>query len=174
MPQFLRPRKVHRTLSPLCFSPHPRFLEPGASLLFELTEKQGAALITKYHTYRENIESESAFEEYTKRHYNSWVAFARNGRHGNDIKPILVSGVDMTRDFAMIAYSNNSTNLSSKFTVSVPLLASVSASAWGTWHTQGLVHNNCGPQQCTPPPSDALEPDPSDTTQANATPNEYN
>jgi hypothetical protein len=151
----------------------PRSLEPGASFSFELTEKQGAALVTKYRTYREDIELESAFEEYTKRHYDSWVTFARNARHGNDIKPVLVTGVDMTRDFAMIAYSNNATHLSSEFTTSVPLLASASASAWGTWHTQGLVHTNCGPQLCSPPSPDALDLH-SDTTQADVTPNEYN
>lgn len=79
----------------------------------------------------------------------------------------------MTRDFAMIAYSNNSTRLSSEFTTSVPLLASASAAAWGTWHTQGLVHTNCGPQSCCPPSS----PDTLHLTSAGSTettPNEYN
>ena len=131
--------------------------------------------MTKYRTYREDIELESAFEEYTKRHYDSWVTFARNARHGNDVKPILVTGVDTTRDFAMIAYSNNSTRLSSEFTTSVPLFASASASAWGTWHTQGLVHTNCGPQLCSPPPSpDTLDPYTSDADRVDATPNAYN
>lgn len=103
------------------------------------------------------------------------MAFARSARHGNNIKPVLVTGVDMTRDFAMIAYSNNSAHLSSEFTTSVPLLASASASAWGTWHTQGLVHTNCGPQLCSPPPSpDPLDLHPSDPNQVDATPNEYN
>lgn len=78
----------------------------------------------------------------------------------------------MTRDFAMMAYSNNSTRLSTEFTTSVPLLASASGAAWGTWHTQGLVHTNCGPQLCSPPSPDTL-----DLTSAGAieiTPNEYN
>ncbi|KAF9781373.1 hypothetical protein BJ322DRAFT_272750 [Thelephora terrestris] len=106
-------------------------LEPGISFSFELSEKKGAALVTKYRTYREDIELESGFEEYTKRHYDSWVAFARTTRHGNDIKPVLVTGVEMTRDFAMIAYSNNGTQLSSQFTASVPHVASASVSAMG-------------------------------------------
>lgn len=131
--------------------------------------------MTKYRTYREDIELESAFEEYTKRHYDSWVTFARNARHGNDIKPVLVTGVDMTRDFAMIAYSNNGTRLSSEFTTSVPLLASASASAWGKWHTQGLVHTNCGPQLCSPPSSpNALDLGSANAIQIATTPNEYN
>lgn len=150
------------------------FLEPGASFSFELTEKQGAALVTKHRTYREDIEHESAFEEYIKRHYDSWVAFARNARHGNDIKPVLVTGVDMTRDFAMIAYSNNGTHLSSEFTTSVPLLASASIAAWGTWNTQGMVYTNCGPQLCSPPSPGTPDSSSADIAQIDTTPNEYN
>ena len=128
-------------------------LEPGFSISFELSEKQGAALVTKYSTYREDAQREKVFEEYTIRHYDSWVAFAREGRYGDDVKPVLVSGVDMTRDFAMMAYSNNGVRSKSEFTASVPGIASVSASAWGTWRTEGLVHTNCGPQLCLPPVS---------------------
>ena len=168
-----------QVLSPLCSycasHCHHRFLEPGVSFSFDLTEKQGAALVTKYHTYRENIELETTFEEYIKRHYDSWVTFARSAQHGNGIRPVLVTGVDMTRNFAMMAYSNNDTHISSEFNTSVPLLASASASVWGTWHTQGLVHTNCGPQPCIPPSSpDGLDPYPSSSTQIGATPNEYN
>ena len=128
-------------------------LEPGCSISFELSEKQGAALLTKYSTYGEDAQREKAFEEYTKCHYDSWVTFVREGRYGDDVRPVLVSGVDMTRDFAMMAYLNNDVRLKSEFTASVPGVASVSASAWGTWRTEGLVHTNCGPQLCLPPAS---------------------
>ena len=75
----------------------------------------------------------------------------------------------------MIAYSNNTTRLSSEFTTSASLLASASASAWGTWNTQGLVHTNCGPQLCSTPSSpDALDLSPPDSNQVDVTPNEYN
>ena len=130
-----------------------RMLEPGLSISFELTEKQGAALVTKYRTYREDVELESAFKAYTKRHYDSWVAFARDTGHGDDIRPVIVTGVDMTRDFAMMAYANSGVSLASEFTTSVPMVASASVSAWGTWRTEGLVHTNRGPQLCRPPSS---------------------
>ena len=74
----------------------------------------------------------------------------------------------------MMAYSNNSKHISSEFSTSVPFLASASASAWGTWHTQGLVHTNCGPQMCNLPSLDAPDSHHSDATQVDATPNEYN
>lgn len=128
-------------------------LEPGFSISFEHTEKQGAALVTKYSTYREDVQREQIFEEYTRHNYDSWVAFAREGGHGNDIKPVLVTGVDLTRDFAMMSYLNNGVRLKSEFTASVPGVVSASASAWGTWRTEGLVHTNCGPQLCLPPSS---------------------
>ena len=140
-------------ISPSDPNVYNRMLGPGFNISFQLTEKQGAALVTKYPTYREDIQREQIFEEYTKRHYDSWVAFVREAGHGNDIKPVLVTGVDMTRDFAMMSYSNNGVCLSSEFTASVPGVASASVSAWGTWRTEGLVHTNCGPQLCRPPSS---------------------
>ena len=127
--------------------------EAGIEISFELELEQGGALLTKYQTYREDAELESAFKAYTKRHYDSWVVFARDTGHGDDIRPVLVTGVDMTRDFAMMAYSKNGASLASEFTTSVPGIASASASAWGRWRTEGLVHTKCGPQRRHPPPS---------------------
>ena len=154
---------------------HSRVLEPGVSISFELTEKHGAALVTKYRTYREDVELESTFKTYTKRHYDSWVTFAYNVGHGDDIKPVLVTGVDMTRDFAMIAYSNDSVRLTSKFTISAPMVGSTCASAWGTWRTEGLVHTNCGPQLCsTPSSTQTIALAPSGNGDTEAVPDEYN
>ena len=150
-------------------------LEPGISISFELTEKRGATLVTKYPTYREDAELELPFKAYTKRHYDSWVAFARDAGHGDDIRPVLITGVDMTRDFAMMAYVNSGVNLVSEFTISVPMVASASASAWGTWHTEGLVHTNCGPQLCRPPSSaQTTDLSPPGNNDTGTVPDEYN
>ena len=101
---------------------------------------------------------EAAFERYTKRHYESWVAFARQKDYGNDVQPVLVSGIDMTRDFAMAAYSYEDTSFESDLTINVPTLASASASLWGTWRTRCSPHTNHGPQECNPPsPERAIE-----------------
>lgn len=120
-------------------------MEPGARIAFELTSKQGAALITNRSTYREDIEKERRFVNYIKRHYKSWVDFARESDHGENIRPVLVTGVDLTREFATIAYSDNQTHMECEFSAGVPAVASTSASVWGSWRTQGLVHTNCGP-----------------------------
>ena len=122
-------------------------LEPGSGISFQLTGDQGAALLTKHPTYKEDVQLERAFGGYTIEHYNSWVAFARECGHPDDIKPVLVTGVDMTRDFAMISYWNNGDDLAAEFTVSAPSLTS----PWGRWRTPGVVYTNCGPQSCRPP-----------------------
>ena len=147
----------------------------SSSISFELTEKRGAALVTKHSTYREDAELELPFKKYTKRHYSSWVTFARNVGHGDDIRPILITGVDMTRDFAMMAYVSSGVSLTSEFTISAPVVASISASAWGTWRTEGLVHTNCGPQLCRPPSSTQItDLTPPGSSDIRTVPDEYN
>ena len=126
---------------------YSRTLEPGSSFSFQLTEDQGAALVTKHLTRCEDVQLNGNSIKYTKDHYDSWVTFARETGHGDDIKPVLVTGVDMTRDFAMVAYSNSDDRLTSEFTTSAPGVGPV----WGTWRTSGSVHTNCGPYLPHPP-----------------------
>jgi len=122
----------------MCFS----MLEPSSSISFQLTSDRGAVLLTKHPIFREDIQPEGAIEVYTKEHYDSWVGFARERGHPNDVKPVLVTGVDRTRDFAMVAYSKDDDDLTVAFTISAPGVAS----PWGTWRTPGVVHTNCGSQ----------------------------
>ena len=120
-------------------------MEPGAGIAFEFTKDQGAVLITKNSTYREDAERELIFKDYIIKHYESWVAFSRAQRHGDDIQPILVTGVDLTREFATAAYSNNRARMECRFSAAAPTIASASVSMWGSWSTEGLIHTNCGP-----------------------------
>ena len=146
-------------------------LEPGSSISFQLTESQGAILVTKHLTYREDIQRAGNFKKYTKDHYDSWVAFARDTGHGDDIKPVLVTGVDMTRDFAMLSYSNSGDDMTSEFTTSGLGVSS----AWGTWRSTGSVYTNCGPH--LPRPSSATETTdstPPGTSRTETTADEYN
>jgi len=135
------------SISPKPSIMHSRMFEPNSSISFQLTGGQGAALLTKHPTYREDVKLDRTFEEYIKEHYDSWVAFARERGYPNDIKPVLVTGVDMTSDFAMISYSNDGDDLTAVFTASAPGVAF----PWGAWRTQGVVSTNCGPQPCRPP-----------------------
>ena len=130
--------------------------------------------MTRYQTYKQDALKRAAFERYTKKHYESWVAFSREKEYGDDVKPILVSGVDTTKDFAMAAYSNEGTSLEADLTISVPMLASASASIWGTWRTRGLAHTNYGPQQCVPPSLVQTADLPSQSTTVGAISDDYN
>lgn len=108
--------------------------------------------MTKYPTYTEDSRLDSAFERYTKRHYDSWVAFARSKEYGDDVKPVLVSGVDLTRNFAMVAYSFGGASLDSDLTIAIPMPTSASASLWGTWRSRSSPYTNYGPEEYAPPP----------------------
>jgi hypothetical protein len=132
-------------------------VEPGASFSFKLTGKRGAALVTRYPVYREDTVDTSAFKQYTKKHYDSWVAFAKRY---SGVEPVLVSGFDMTKDFAMTAYSNDDASFESDLSISVPtrdltstssVPARASVSAFFQVESSGSPHTKRGPQQCTPP-----------------------
>ena len=124
-------------------------MEPGARIAFELTHKQGAALITKHPIYPEGAERARAFKRYIKKHYDSWVDFALEHDHDEDIRPVLVDGVHLTREFAMVAYSDNQPRVRCEFSAGVLAVASASASVWGSWDTQGPAYTNCGPHPVT-------------------------
>lgn len=121
----------------------------SSSFSFELTEDRGAALVTKYDTQRKDAFVESEFETYTKDNYKTWVTFAREKRLGNNVHPVLVSGVDVTRDFTMVAYSEISTSSGVRATGTVQTFASPSASLPGTWYAKRIPHTNHGPEQPT-------------------------
>jgi len=130
------------SLSPRTSKACSSMLEPSSGISFRLTGDQGAVLLTKHWTYSEDIQRRGTFEEYAKTHYDSWVTFARECGHGNDVKPVLVTGIDMTREFTMMSYSNDGDDLTAEFTISAPGVVS----PWGAWRKPGVVYTNCGPQ----------------------------
>ena len=130
--------------------------------------------MTRYQTYRGDSPLEAVFERYTKRHYESWVAFARHKGYGDHVQPVLVSGFDMTRDFAMVVYSNEGASLEADLTITVPMLASTSTSVWGTWRTRCSPHTNYGPQQCNLPSNDrTIDLPSSQSVDPGSIPNEF-
>jgi len=136
-------------------------VEPGAGITFELADKRGAALITKYPIYRERIERDHEFADYTKKHYASWVNFAWEHGYPEDVRPILVTGVGLTQEFATVAYSDNEGQAKCEFSATLHGTASASASGWGSWNVSaGIVHTNCGPNlpQQNPRPSPGYAP----------------
>lgn len=123
---------------------------PGGKVAFEIVSKQGAALITSHQTYHEQLVKMLNYRCYIKKHYQSWVDFAREKQFGDDIKPFLVTAVDLTKEWAAIAYSGEQTHMRCEFSVGTPAVASASATVWGSWDTPDLVHKNCGPDHIQP------------------------
>ena len=95
-------------------------LQYSTSLSSQLTRGQGAALVTRFQTYGEGIQQVGIFEKDAKDHSASWMVFGRENGYGNGDNPVLVTGTYKT------------------------------TFAWGTWHTTGSVHANCGPQLRSP------------------------
>ena len=131
---------------------HSSPVEPGARVAFALAHKQGAVLITKHPTYREDIERERTFENYIKRHYASWVDFAREHGYGENIRPVLVTGVDLTREFVTVAYTDNHTCMECEFSAAIPAVASASVSVWDRgvlrdWYTQTVDYTLFTPRE---------------------------
>jgi hypothetical protein len=124
-----------------------RSTKPGSAFLIELTGDRGAALTTRYPTYGEDPLSSTLFIGYTKRHYRSWVKFSRDKGYGEHLLPILVSGLDMTKDFAIVAYSNDSTSVQSDAPVYTPMFSHGDASLPWTWSTPAFSYQKHGPSR---------------------------
>jgi len=126
-------------------------VEVGANITFGLTGNDGAALVTRYKTYKEDTMLGPTFRRYTKDHYESWVKFACD-KGFEDVQPVLVSGFDITGDFEMVAYSYEDTTIEVGATLEVPMLASASASFKWSWHEKYPPYRTYGPDDPTPPP----------------------
>jgi hypothetical protein len=113
--------------------------------------------MTKHQTYREDLEQDLLFDQAFTKHYRSWLSFAREKGYNVKLHDLLlVTGVDLTKDFAMLAFDNNGGDFSVDFSVGASSIASATASAWGSWRTITSVHKNWGPQALIPPGSARL------------------
>jgi hypothetical protein len=95
------------------------------------------------------------FEDYTKRNFKSWKAFIKT--YGKE-EPVLVTGFDVTGQFAMLAYLDSGTAHEVKTAVNLPMFASASAAHWGTWRTRHSPLTNYGPRRHNPPPGQVIGP----------------
>ena len=127
-----------------------RISEPGVRTSSGYTEKEDTP---EYPTYGGDAQRESMFIAYMERHYESWVMFARAAGHGDDIEPVIITGVNMTQDFVMMGYSNNGANPRSGFMTQTPMVSSAPTSVWSTPRTEWPAYTNPSPQLYYPPSS---------------------
>jgi len=108
--------------------------------------------MTKYPTYIADTESLGTFDEYTTKHQDSWVRFARIKGHKKGVQPILVSGFDVTRDFAMLAYSSEDVSFKADLVIDFPITSIASIRVSGT--STCSPHRKCWPQPWSKPAID--------------------
>lgn len=144
--------------------------------MYNSASSRGAILITQDWVRAEDSVRERVYERYIKKHYRSWLRFADSQGFSVGLKDlVLVTGHDMTQEFAMAAFADNDTTLQISFRAGLPYAAAASISAWGAWETSPAVHRNCGPpgsfrrRPVTPEPAaeDATESE-TDSTDADA------
>ncbi|KAF9789164.1 hypothetical protein BJ322DRAFT_524714 [Thelephora terrestris] len=143
-------------------------LQLDADFSYEFTGHSGAALTTTHSTYNEDSQMDTEFRDYTKRYYKSWVKFAKDKKYGTNLRPVLISGFDMAKDFSMMAYATSHTSVQAGATVSTPMFGSGS---W-VWRTVCKPHSKHGPQEIPP----GLQSSPSGSAQSpsNTTSTEFN
>ncbi|THH29923.1 hypothetical protein EUX98_g4273 [Antrodiella citrinella] len=121
----------------------------SATYKFESTTKEGAVLMTKSPTTRNDAQRIQFFRDYILENLRSWVAFANGPTQGHGVAAeeiILVTGCDLTHDFAMIAFSQAGGHLAMGFDAGAANVASLGVSAWGHWRCDFPVFENWGPQ----------------------------
>jgi hypothetical protein len=127
-------------------------LNPGVTLSFNARSEAGALLMTKHQTFSEDMKLHRTFKRQFLKHYRAWVAFAQDQGHDVELEDlILVTGLDVTKDFAMLAFANDSGDFDINFQVGASQYATGSVGAWGSWRVANSAHENWGPQETAPP-----------------------
>lgn len=136
-------------------------IQTGVTVNLECSNRQGAALLIKHPAYREDALRRRDLRKYMLKHYRTWLPFIRDnlGREIELSEVVLVTGCDLTADWATAAFVEGSKKASISFTVGDPIVATAQASLWGSWQTSVNVPHRCGPSPSTRPvPNDALVP----------------
>jgi hypothetical protein len=92
-----------------------------------------------------NTLQQGVLKAYIKKHHDSWLEYARDLGLG-EVDPILVSGIDSARDWAMFTYSTSEDYGSMQFTVDVPTVASTWAGFSVTSRSHSGMETNWGPE----------------------------
>ncbi|EJD01902.1 uncharacterized protein FOMMEDRAFT_29043 [Fomitiporia mediterranea MF3/22] len=126
----------------------------NASIKFSTSNQQGAALVIRHPAYREDVLQETALEACLLKNYNSWLVFIRDDLERRitlrDI--VLVTGCDLTADWATAVFVEKSTQCEVEFKACDPAsLTTGSVGFWGTWQSSVNVPHRCGPCPVQPP-----------------------
>lgn len=108
--------------------------EPHALGQLHSTSRQGAALVTKYKTIREDTPHPLLFREYLLTHSEALLERARSSHPDISLERLIfVTGRDMTGDHATFAFNANTDTLNIRFVPKSPLDSGSNTEAWGSW-----------------------------------------
>ncbi|KAH8107367.1 hypothetical protein DFH11DRAFT_1517667 [Phellopilus nigrolimitatus] len=133
----------------------PTAVEAGANISLACSRKQGAALLIKNHAYRFDARSLRAFAQCMKDNYSTWRAFAKDV-HNRDVALhdiVLVTGCDLTAEWAMATFNESERGASVSFEVGQAPFGSGDFKLWGEWTSNVHVPHRCGPIPTLPPAS---------------------
>ncbi|TCD67233.1 hypothetical protein EIP91_000362 [Steccherinum ochraceum] len=123
----------------------------SADTTFERETVAGAILVTKYKTYPEDAQRLGRFRDYIFENYQSWTKFAISQGHNIEMHDlILVTGRDLTADFAVATFLRPSASSSVAFSLGAPNVGSVGVSSWGSWSLDIPLYTSWGPQSLVP------------------------
>ncbi|KII89724.1 hypothetical protein PLICRDRAFT_697586, partial [Plicaturopsis crispa FD-325 SS-3] len=119
-------------------------IDMGSSLGFESSQSRCAILLTERPIFRKVAGKGGNCERYIRKHYPSWQRFASDRGYG-DIDLLLVTGTEMTRDFAALVHASSSQRLQARFNPVSSIGGSAHVAVWGQWSHYGSAHTICGP-----------------------------
>jgi hypothetical protein len=111
------------------------------------TNEKGAALILPYEACREDTLYDGLFKKHMLRYYRQWHTFAVTECH-QDIELcdlILVTGCDMTRQWATATYFRHNREMSSALGAQVAPVAEVDFSLSEGWRITQAINTRLGP-----------------------------
>ena len=119
----------------------------GLEIEFNIRSDNDTVLIMKKPAKRKDTNFVGAFERFMLSNHKQWLNFA-NEVFGGDIHYedlLLVTGCDLTTDWANMVTSRHSVNTTVKFCAGVQVVSDLQLSVWGRWDCTTSTDFNCGP-----------------------------
>lgn len=129
-----------------------QILEAGSWVKVKCAKQGGAALLVKERAYRSDALSRKPFVEVIVRNHESWLTFANDvlGRGISLRDIVLVSGCDLTKEWTIATFDEETVNIDVSFSVNA-LPGSAGCGVWGEWQSELHVPNRSGPGPLLPP-----------------------
>jgi hypothetical protein len=109
------------------------------------TNKKGAALILPYEAQREDAVNDAPFKKHLRDNYRKWKKFAEECQFEERARLILVTGCDLTRQWATVTYSYKNREIVAQGGVVVAPAAKVNFSLSTGWSRNRAMETRQGP-----------------------------